>query len=241
MPARGASRVKVRSGSRSRRPGSGRHAGPGSVTRYPLSERNSPPSIRDDWQAATLTSTAHTSASRTPCGRRARLASARGAMRPARGVTASQLGEDPPQRDAPATEEDHAVEPEIGDLGDDPLVAFAAEGRGDHLRGLLADLAADHRLTALEEGRHVGALGTLGLARLDHALDHLQRGGARETGGRRLAAGQTREEAGARAGVAGDAFLVHLEQQRVAVTVGEHRVDVLHVPRRLALAPWAPA
>ena len=43
--------------------------------------------------------------------------------------------------------------------------------------GLLADLAADHRLAALEEGRDVGALGALGLARLDHALDHLEGGG----------------------------------------------------------------
>src|SRR5262245_16161327 len=103
---------------------------------------------------------------RTPRG------SARGIAAGA-GVATRQLGEDPPQRDAAAPEQHHAVEPEVGDLGDHPRVAFAPERRGDHLGALLADLPADLRLAPLEELRDVRARGPIDLARLDRALDHL--------------------------------------------------------------------
>src|SRR5206468_72424 len=60
---------------------------------------------------------------------------------------------------------------------------------------------------------------------------------ARRGAGRRVRAADSREEARPRAGVAGHAVLMHLEQERVAIAVRVHAVDVLGVARRLALAP----
>ena len=48
---------------------------------------------------------------------------------------------------------------------------------------------------------------------------------------------EPREEARTLARVTGDAVLVHLHEQRVGVAVGEDASHVLHVSRRLALAP----
>src|SRR5207249_10410592 len=125
--------------------------------------------------------------------------------------------------------EDHAVEPEIGHLRNDAPVALPAEGRRHHLGRLLADLPADLRLAALEERRGVGAGRTLYLARLEHALHHLEEGRTRPRRGRRRASRSPGEEAGPRARVAGDAVLVHLEQSRGAIWVVRGAVGVLGV------------
>src|SRR4051794_23460048 len=60
------------------------------------------------------------------------------------------------------------------------------------------------------------------------------RGGARADDRGQRTAGV---EAGVRAGVAGGAHLVHLDQQGVAVAVDAHGLHVLGVPGRVALAP----
>src|SRR3990167_9147475 len=49
------------------------------------------------------------------------------------------------ERDLALAQEHQRVEPQVRDLLDDAPGALAAERRGDHLRGLLADLAADRR------------------------------------------------------------------------------------------------
>jgi hypothetical protein len=124
------------------------------------------------------------------------------------------------------------VEPQVRNLGHDPGVALAAERGRDDLRRLLADLAADRRLAPGEQPGHVRALRRPPLASLDDALDALEHVGGGAGAGERV------EEARARAGVTGHAFLVHLHDQRVAVAVGVHPLHVLHVTGRLALLPW---
>ena len=123
------------------------------------------------------------------------------------------------------------MEPEIGDLLDDAVIALAAERGGDDLHRLLADLAADGRLALGEQARHVGAGGRCGLALGHDALDPV------EHVARRPWALERGVEAGAGAGVAGHAVLVDLHQQRVGVAVGVDALHVLAVARRLPLAP----
>ena len=155
-------------------------------------------------------------------------------------VTACQLREDAPQGNAPAGEQHHAVKPQVGGLRDHPLVALATERGGHDLDGLLADLPADLRLPLGEEARHVGAGWRRRDARLEHALDHLERGRAGAGRGRRIAAAQAGEEAGPRPRMAGDALLVHLHEQGISVAVGIEAIHVLHVAGRLALPPECP-
>src|SRR4029453_1056553 len=54
---------------------------------------------------------------------------------------------------------------------DPPLPALAAQGGGDHLGGLLADLPADEGLALVEQARHVRALRPLDSARAEPALE----------------------------------------------------------------------
>src|SRR5262249_56677771 len=65
-------------------------------------------------------------------------------------------------------------------------------------------------------------------------VEHPSRGRARIASGARP---ECREEARPLAGVTGHALLVYLDEQRVAVAVGEDGLDVLHMPGRLALRP----
>src|SRR4029450_1803153 len=147
----------------------------------------------------------------------------------------------PPQplakRNASRAEQDESVEPQVGDLLGDAPVTFAAERRRDHLRRLLADLPAHLRLAGREEPGDVRSSGALRLALRDGALEPLEHPRWRRTHiavGARL---ERREEARPLACVTGHALLVHLDEPRVAVRVGVDRLDVLHVPRRLALRP----
>src|SRR5262249_37675652 len=91
-------------------------------------------------------------------------------------TTPTELGEDTPQGYSASGEQHHAVKPEIGDLGDEPLISLAAERRRHDLDGLLADLAGDVRLASGEEARHVGLRRRRGLARLEDALENVQQG-----------------------------------------------------------------
>src|SRR5205823_8611344 len=144
-------------------------------------------------------------------------------------VPARELLEDVAERDAALPEQHQRVEPEIGDLRDDPRIALAAECRRHHLRRLLADLAAHRGLALGEQARDVRARRRRRLALLHDALDAL------EHVGRRARTRQRIEEARARAGVAGHALLVDLDDEGVDVAVGVDALHVLHVTRRLAL------
>src|SRR5215471_5600300 len=154
-------------------------------------------------------------------------------------MTSGELLEDVPQPDAPRPQQHHRVEPEIGHLLHQAPVAFAPERGRDDLGGLLADLPAHGGLALGEQSRHVRTRRPRLLACGHDAfetLEHPRRG--------RLvldpidpAGGQAREEAGTVPRVTGDPFLVHLDEQRVGVTIGIDGLDVLDVAGGLALAP----
>src|SRR5207244_2881737 len=86
-----------------------------------------------------------------------------------------------------ATRRRRALELEVGTLPTAAPAPRPAEGRRHPLGRLLAELPADLRLAALEERRGVGAGRTLYLARLEHALHHLEEGRTRPRRGRRRA------------------------------------------------------
>src|SRR5438876_5002783 len=150
-------------------------------------------------------------------------------------MTPGQLLQNLLEGNASRAEQHERVEPEVRGLLDEPLVALASKcGRHD-LGGLLADLPADGWLTLRQETGDVRSRRRRRLARGDGALQTLEHPGGR--GGTVATAVKRREEACPVSGVAGDAVLMHLDQQHVAVAVGVDAVDVLGVPRRLALAP----
>src|SRR5215470_11843036 len=152
-------------------------------------------------------------------------------------VASRQLFQNLAERYPTRAEQHEGVEPQIGDLLDDAPVALTAERGGDHLGRLLTNLPAHLRLARRHQAGDVRARGPVGLSLLDGPLDALEHGRRRRT---RIGAGaalEGREEARALPGVAGDAVLVNLDQERVAVAVGIHRLDVLDVARGLALPP----
>src|SRR5207245_2489527 len=85
-------------------------------------------------------------------------------------VSARQLLEDVAERDATLPEQHQRVEPEIGDLRDDPGVTLAAERRRHDLDRLLADLAAHRGLALREQACHVRAGRRRRLALLHDAI-----------------------------------------------------------------------
>src|SRR3989338_3480279 len=163
-------------------------APPGKATRYPLGEWNAPPSKRRPAQPPSAATTSTPSAAARPSARR-RLTVGRAAPR----LAPRELLEHLAERDPALPQEHQRVEPEVGDLLDDAPVALAAERRGDHLRGLLADLAADRRPPRREQPGDVRAGGRGRLARRGRALQTLEHVGRRRAG--RLAAVERRGEA----------------------------------------------
>src|SRR5262245_29845240 len=152
-------------------------------------------------------------------------------------VASRQLRQHLAERNASRAEQDEAVEPQVGDFLGDAAVTFAAERRRDYLRRLLADLPAYLRLASREEPGDVRSGGALRLPLSDGALETLEHPGRGRT---RIAVDsrvERREEASPLARVTGHTLLVYLDEQRVAVAVGEDGLDVLHVPGRLALRP----
>src|SRR5262249_32281929 len=133
----------------------------------------------------------------------------------------------------------HAVKPEIRNLRNEPLVSLFPEGGRHHLDGLLSDLPADVRLSLAEETGHVRARRRRDLTRFEHAFEHFEERGSGTAGirGKSAGLGEAGEKAGARPGMAGNSLLVDLKEQRVPIAVGVDAVDVLGVPRRLALPP----
>src|SRR3990170_2869501 len=111
-------------------------APPGKATRYPLGEWNAPPSKRRPAQPPSVATTSTPSAPTSASVRR-RLAVGRAAPR----MASRELFEHLAERDPALSQEHQRVEPEVGDLLDDPPIAFPPERRRDHFRGLLADLA----------------------------------------------------------------------------------------------------
>src|SRR3954469_4837789 len=107
---------------------------------------------------------------------------------------------------------------DVGRLGVDALAGLLARGARD-LLGLLLDLLADVG-GVVEQGDGVGALGTLGLAGQERAL---QRGEHLERRGVHVAAVKAR----ALAGVAGRARGLDQRDERVAVAVVAQALDGL--------------
>src|SRR6185369_11186993 len=152
-------------------------------------------------------------------------------------VASRQLFQDLAERYPTRAEQHEGVEPQVGDFLDDTPVALTTERRGDHLGRLFTDLPAHVRLARRQQTGDVRSRGLRRLSLLDDALDAFEHGRwsrARIVAGAALERG---EKARTLPGVAGHAFLVHLHQERVAVTIGVDRLDVLDVPRRLALPP----
>ena len=130
------------------------------------------------------------------------------------------------------------MKPQVGDLLRDAPVPLAAERRRDYLGRLLANLAADGGLARRQQPGDVRSRRPARFPLLDGSLELLEHASRR---GPRAAAGgaafERREEARPLPRVAGDALLVDQHEQRVPVTVGVERLDVLDVPGRLALRP----
>ena len=93
-----------------------------------------------------------------------------------------------------------------------------------------ADLLGDLVHPAREELRGVGALGHLGVASLDDAL---------QVADEAFGLGHGLSEAGFRSGVAGGAVGDDPHEERVGIAVGGHRNDVEPVAAGLALGPEA--
>src|SRR5580765_1538438 len=152
-------------------------------------------------------------------------------------VASRQLFQYLAERYPTRAEQHEGVEPQVGDFLDDTPVALTTERCGDHLGRLFTDLPAHVRLARRQQTGDVRSRGLRRLSLLDDALDAFEHGRwswARIVAGAALERG---EKARALPGVAGHAFLVHLHQERVAVTVRVDRLDVLDVPGRLALPP----
>src|SRR6516162_7063583 len=172
-------------------------------------------------------------------------ASASGA-RPTRGlpirrgpcrVASRQLFQDLAERYPTRAEQHEGVEPQVGDFLDDTPVALTTERRGDHLGRLFTDLPTHLRLACRQETGDVRSGGPLRLPLLDDALDPLEHRLRHRAGTLSGATLERREKARALPGMAGDAILVHLHQERVAVAVGVDRLHVLDVPGSLPLLP----
>src|SRR5262245_21946443 len=138
----------------------------------------------------------------------------------ARGRAPFELALDGIRVEAAGGEQDVRVEPEIGELGHEPLVALPRPGEG-RLDPLLADLP-----------RGCGRLGD-------------EPGDVRALRPRRRPFGdpppEPRREAGDRARVARRAGGTDAQQDRVAVAIVAELLDRKRVARGLALAPETPA
>src|SRR5579885_775039 len=85
------------------------------------------------------------------------------------------LGDDAREVQVAAPEERQQMEEEISGLRDDLLIALG-HGRESDLQALLADLLSDAAGALCEEASRIAALGTLGDALLDDALERAEKG-----------------------------------------------------------------